>query len=247
MGVDSDWTTTLTMTGYLTQEQLQRWYPMIARPLRLEPWMLWYQDALWDKRRFTGGQKQAHWLLRTEIYLSLLPILEEWCLEPQAGIVRPDALLRVQGIAGEIALEVDTGKETRAQWLEKLHRYSAADPAWRVLVVARGGQVRLTRLTSWLETSSPRAWSVWPADSLPSRPRFHFENPVVGLPPKRALARPIQYMLKTRPLPQEAAEAGLKEGTLHIQHQERHHGADIIFLAWSRKRGPSPSDEDPLL
>lgn len=245
--MDSDWTTTLTMTGYLSQEQLERSYPKLPVPLSLEPWMLWYRDALWDKRRFRGGQQRAHWSLRTDTYLSLLPVLQWWHLEPQDGLVRPDALLRIQGIEGPIALEVDTGKETRAQWQEKLHRYSAADPTWRILVVAQGGRVRLTRLTSWLAASSPRAWSVWPAASLTSVPAFHFQDPIPMPPASKAVARRCQYVLDSESLSPDAAQRGLREGTLLIQHRERRHGVDIVFLASQTQRGPSPWDEGPLV
>lgn len=224
----------LEATGFLSQEQLAAVFGESRATLPLEPWMLWYGDALWDGRRFHRGRQRQHWELRTAVYLRLAPILDAWRLEPDdEPLIRPDALMRIRGMDVDIALEVDTGRETQRQWLDKLERYTAAPVEWRLLVAARGKALRLSRLASWLTDHSQRPWHLVGESDLGRNIEWQWHPAAVSThprPPAISPHRTTVYLLDGTVIPGPAAEEALARGLLQKHGRERRHGLDVVHL-----------------
>ncbi len=231
--MERDLASLLKATGYVSRQQLETFFHLAPASIPFEPWMLWYQEALWDGEHFHRGQHRRHWALRTEAFWHLAPLLASWELDPggDGAIVRPDALFFLNGRAEAVALEADTGKETREQWWEKLRRYQSAPLDWRLLVVAQGRALRLQRLRTWMADSSPRPWLLVPESALDAELVWEWNLPKPELRPVLPQGERIRrYLLHGSDLPLEEAERALRTGTLIHGARERQHQADVHHL-----------------
>jgi hypothetical protein len=156
--------------------------------------------------------------------------------------VRPDALIRWRAAADDpprpVAVEADTGSETRRQWDEKLRRYDTSDATWRLLVIARSPK-RRRHLAEWL-TASPRPCRVSDPDGAPEAltalaAETPAPRPVPG-PAPAAAPRPLVYRRDDATLSDAAAQVGLATGTLRPGAREREAGRDVLHL--NPARGP---------
>ena len=201
--MECDLITTLRTCGYLSRQQLSAIFSLTPEEMILEPWMLWYRDALWDSARFRKGRHRAHWELTTQTYLAFAPQLAEWTADPGDGEARADALIRLIEAPYWIALEIDTGKENQQQWQDKLVRYRHMSPhERRLLVVAAGKSLRLRQLSTWLK-QSPLPWALLEANKLPPHEPLNWHgvlSPEESVPSSEQSVREVIYWLDGAPL-----------------------------------------------
>lgn len=230
--MDISFAATLRAAGYITVSQLDHHFGMTPDDVALKPWMVMTDNGVWDGVRYRPRAKQAHWALRTEVYLRLAPRLTDWRLGgPAEGDVVPDALMQFPTVPQPVALEVDTGKENAAQWQEKLVGYRHASPDWNLLVVGQGGPLRRSRLTQWLELFSPLPWQVAWVDDLVDGWECTWTVP--ALPADAATpetgTRAVVYWLDGAPIAKDAVAVLWKKGYTVGAH-ERRHGQDLYYL-----------------
>jgi hypothetical protein len=224
----------LATTGYISEEQLWRYYHLRPHQLRWTPAMLWHQHALWDVKQFRGGHRCRHLALLTEIYLTLAAEHMRVTLPgPRLpfGAV-PDAQLIIPGVSRPILLEADTGKETKRQWHEKLDRYRGTGQEYYLWVVAMGRERRLTQLHQWLERRAPLPWQLSSAHAIVldrsgwQAPSFR-ADPVSG----DSQAQPrVCYILDGRKLTNSEAYDALARGQVAEYAEERRHQTIIYYL-----------------
>lgn len=225
-------TQVIEATGYVNRLQLRRHFGVTPDSFDLADWMVWQQDAIWDGRRSHRGRHHAHWALRTDAYLAWHQDLTSWQCEPRDQfLIQPDALLTVAIWPDPIALEVDTGKETRRQWEQKLHRYLAAPDDWRLLVVATGGPRRLQRLAGWLESTAPRPWCLVAASHLSDWTTASWHEPAAPtVEPRRVANRPLLYFLEGAQISGPEAHSLLDSGAVFVGARERRAQAEYLHL-----------------
>lgn len=229
-----NWRDVLDQVGVLSADQLQRVFHLSLADLPADPLLVFNQNAVWSRRHFGRGKKLIHRLLLAESFLALDP----WIVEskvPPSGPVLPDAIWHLKDTPCPLLVEVDTGKETRAQWQKKLQRYQTASPPMpsALLVVAQGGAVRLQRLTTWLSDtplgipariqsieelkSDPQGVVQWAKAIIPLKP---LSDPRIPSDP----VRPLWYQWPDGRLADQLPD-GWQPGTREIQA-----GRDVIRL-----------------
>ncbi len=231
--MNHDLASTLKATGFISHDQLEHHFALNIANIELAPGMLHTRDGLWDAGQYRRGGHLAHWTLRTEVFLAMADNLVAWHrAAPLESLVQPDALLTFVGQTHPIALEVDSGKETRGQWHEKLQEYQLAPQDWHVLVIAKGQSRRQSHLRAWLCQDAPRPWLLIPSDPLPHNWDWHWSRPQNS----RAIlidqlaGRTRLYLLNGNPIPTQSAEQLLKARRAQIHGYERRHSSDVYHL-----------------
>lgn len=237
--MDRSWQDALSQIGVLHETHLKEYWQMTLADIPLDNDIILYRQAIWQRSFFGQGAQFRHRILVAEIFLALSPWIEEWARTDRtdASLSRPDAVLQLAGLPGQIWLEADTGKENRAQWKDKLVGYWV-DPPPRdttLLIVAQGGGRRLQRLDSWIrESSIPIPWTLVPTANLRTPPE-HWEWIQPSVPPVQdgtpSPSKDVIYCtVHGEPITSLQAEQGLAEKRYVIQARQIQSNRDIFFL-----------------
>ncbi|MCY0879179.1 MAG: hypothetical protein OWU84_09595 [Firmicutes bacterium] len=219
----------LAATGYLSEEQLWRYYHLRPQDLAMTPEMLWHNRGLWHVERFRGGHRLRHRALVTEVYLTTAPLGIHWgqVMPPLPGGACPDAILTLDNAARPVLLEVDTGKETERQWRQKLARYQGTQDQYYLWVVADGGPRRLKRLRLWLAARAPLPWQL-SSSAHPTLDPATWERPAATVRTGECADRPWRhrYVVDGQEVP-DPARLGCE---LEEYAEERRHRTVIHYL-----------------
>jgi hypothetical protein len=226
-----DWQTALHLVGFLSADQLERYFGLAIQDVLTDPDVIWHQNAVWHRHHWRRGARRTHCQLLAEAYLALAPELSSWRVPTLTAGVRPDAVVTLTDDDQDIFLEVDSGKETQRQWQEKLCAYRLADCSGRLLVAAHGQRRRLFHLHQWLVQQSPVPWALW-AFGTPFAPAWHAPQDLAASPTTlpTAYARATHYRFQGQPVDAQLAEMRLQRNQWREVGREICHGYDVVYL-----------------